>query len=734
MKKAIVLSLMITFSSASMLVNSIKFENLSRISHKIALENVALSKGDTYNIKQITKAIKSFYKFGYFDDISVEQTNGNIVFSFTEKPSIVNIEILGYKSRDDEKSLLYDKMGIKKGSMYTKQRVAKAKTALLNMLKIEGYYNSVIEVSTENINKKSIALKFEVNKGNQIIITKINYHGTNKLSKDDFESIVANKQKESFSWFMGRNDGEMKLEQLQYEHARIKDLYFQNGYLDAKVSKAFSKIDFTTNRSEIDFSIVEGNQYKVGDLIIFLDSSIKDPIKLIEKLKLKKDKIFNIKNLRRDVKFIKEEVANLGYAYTQVKYDIRKDTKTNIVSINFNVIPGKKVYINDVIISGNNRTLDSVIRRDIYLAPKDLYSLTDFKESRNALKRSGFFQGVDIQEQRVSEDKINLLVTVQEARTGNIMVGGGYGSYDKLMINAGINDKNIFGSGINLGFSVDKSSRRQNYNISVSNPSINDSKYSGSFNVFNRQSQYDDDYKDNSNGFSLGVGKKFSRHTSGFVNYRYSLTDRDYSSSTLSSGQIDGRWITSSITPSISYNNTDDYYIPRSGNQAQTSLELSGLGGDTKYIKSNTSFKTYYGLEEYLDYDLILRYKANLSIYENYKDKVTDSGFYIGGPRTVRGYRSYAYGYLRHTNKVQDRMFINSLEFSIPLIEKSKMRLAFFLDTGIIGHQKFEKQLSGYGAQIEWNSPMGPLKFIFGRPINEDEDLSTSKFEFTMGY
>jgi outer membrane protein insertion porin family len=162
LKKAIVLSLVITFSSASTLVNSIKFENLSRISSKIALENVALSKGDTYNTKQITKAIKSFYKFGYFDDISVEQTNGNIIFTFTEKPSIVNIEILGYKSRDDEKSLLYDKMGIKKGSMYTKQRVAKAKTALLNMLKIEGYYNSVIELSTSNFNAILFLLIFSV--------------------------------------------------------------------------------------------------------------------------------------------------------------------------------------------------------------------------------------------------------------------------------------------------------------------------------------------------------------------------------------------------------------------------------------------------------------------------------------------------------------------------------------------------------------------------------------------
>jgi outer membrane protein insertion porin family len=739
LKKALLLPLLVTIGSASTQINSINFENLSRISSKVALENVGLSKGDTYNTPQITQAIKKFYKFGYFDDISVVNTEGNITFKFIEKPSIVKIEISGYKARDDDKTMIYEAMGIKKGSMYTDQRVANAKAVLLDMLQQEGYYNSVVELDIENISDKSVAIKFEVNKGSQITITKINYHGAKHFTTNDFEDIVANKAQESFSWFLGRNNGEMKLDQLKYEHARIKEMYLTNGYLDATVSKAFSKIDFNTNKSEIDFSISEGNQYKVGDILIFLDSSIKDPSKIISKLKLKKDKIFNIKNLRKDVEFIKEQVANEGYAFTQVTYDIRKDKDNNIASVNFNVIPGKKVYINDVIISGNHRTLDSVIRRDIYLSPEDLYSLTDFKESKNALQRSGFFEMVNIQQQRVSEDKMNLIVTVQEARTGNIMLGGGYGSYDGFMINAGINDKNIFGSGINLGFSIDTSARQQNFNISVQNPAIHDSKYSGSFNVYNRESSYEETYTDNSSGFSLGIGKQFNRHTTGFVNYSYSMIDRDYSSDTDNNGNPqpdDGTWTTSSITPSISFNNTDDYYLPRSGISARTSLELAGIGGDTSYVKSNTSFKTYYGLEDYLDFDMILRYRANLSIYENLNNDgiVRDTGFYLGGPRSVRGYESYAYGYqINGIKNPQDRMFTNSIEASMPLIESAKMRLAFFFDTGIIGEQTFDTTMMGYGAQIEWTSPMGPLTFIFGKAISPDEGVRTSSFEFSMG-
>lgn len=216
MKKALLLPLLVTLGSASSQINTINFENLSRISSKVALENVGLAKGDTYETSQITKALKKFYKFGYFDDISVENNNGNITFKFIEKPSIVNIEISGYKSRDEDKTMLYNAMGIKKGSMFTEQRVANAKAALLDMLQQEGFYNSVVEIDIENINDKSIALKFDVNKGNEIIITKVNYHGAKVFDANDFEEIVANKAKESFSWFLGRNNGEMKLDQLKY--------------------------------------------------------------------------------------------------------------------------------------------------------------------------------------------------------------------------------------------------------------------------------------------------------------------------------------------------------------------------------------------------------------------------------------------------------------------------------------------------------------------------------------
>ena len=364
-------------------------------------------------------------------------------------------------------------------------------------------------------------IKFDVNKGDSITITKITFQGAKALTEEDFNTIIANKETDVyFTWFFGRNDGEMDFEQLEFDSSRIRDLYLQNGYLDAKVTAAFSKVDFNTNTANIEYTIIEGVQYKVNNTIIYLDEKILNVDDLYPELQLKKEEIFNISKLRKDQEYIKTQVANKGYAYTNVKFDIKPNKKERTVDLIYNVIPGDKVYINDVIISGNSRTLDRVIRRNVYLAPKDLYSLTDFKDSQNALKRTGFFDSVTLKKQRLSSDKMNLLVEVKEAATGNLTVGGGYGSYDGFLINLGINDKNILGSGLNLGFSIEHSSKKNNYTISLSNPAIKDSVYSGNANIHQNEILSEDQLPINYTAYSACFRREagsYGKDTRGFL-------------------------------------------------------------------------------------------------------------------------------------------------------------------------------------------------------------------------
>ncbi|MEA2050881.1 MAG: outer membrane protein assembly factor BamA [Campylobacterota bacterium] len=736
MKKSLLLTTLFSCSLFAQSFTELKFDGLTQISNEIAKDTVKLKTKNNYTINEIDDAIKKFYKFRYFDNIYVTNDNSILTFHFKEKPFIAKLEMSGYKNREDELKSLYLSMGLKKGTMYSQKKIQKAKNTLLLALEREGYINSVVEVDIEKINEDSVALKFNVNKGDEIVIKQVSYKGLKSLDISDVEDVIANKEEDCcFTWFFGQNDGEINFEQLQYDSLRIKDLYLQNGYLDATVSAAFSKVDFNTNTASIQYTINEGKQYKVNNTLIYLDDKILDPQTLYSELKLEKDDIFNINYLRKDQSLIKTKVSNKGYAFTEVNYDIKKN-ENNTVDLVYNVIPGDKVYINDIIISGNSRTLDRVIRRNIYLAHGDLFSLTDYSDSINKLKRSGFFESVSINKKRLSSSKIDLLVDVSEAPTGNLVLGGGYGNYDGWMINASVNDKNIFGSGLNLGFSYEHSSKKDNYTLSLSNPSIKDSIYNGSVNIHRNESIITSDSNTTGDttttetGFGLGVGRSIGRNTRIGINYSYEDTQVEYELSP----DDDSTFITSSITPYISYNTSDDYYIPRKGIITGTSLKYAGIGGDADYLLSSTYFKYFYSLEDLTDFDIILRYKNSIKVLDDTGHIPDDTTFYLGGPTSLRGYESYAFQPDDYGKDLFNRYFTNTIELSFPLIPSAKMRWALFYDYGMVGEDSFtDLKRAGQGAVISWYSPVGPLQFIFSRAVNPQEDDKTTNFEFSLG-
>lgn len=736
--KKIALSLLLTISMlySAEKFDSIEFEGLTQISKSVALENIKFEKDNSYTANEINQAIKEFYKFAYFKDIWVTNNKRILTFHFKEKPFISKLEINGYKTREEEVEALYKQMNIKKGTMYTKRKVQQAKKALLIALERDGYINSVVETEVEDVNETSVAVTFNVNKGEEIVIKNISYKGSNALDESDFETVIANREEDCcFTWFIGVNDGEMSYEQLEYDSARIKDLYLQHGYLDANVSAAFSKIDFNTLNADIEYTIIEGEQYFVNETLIYIDESIVKQDELYPELKLEKNDVFNITHLRNDQELIKTKVADQGYAFVEVKFDIQPDKKTKKVNLVYNVIPGDKVYINDVIITGNSRTLDRVIRRDVYLAPGDLFNLTDFKDSKNKLKRTGYFDEVTINQKRVSSSKVDLIVDVVEAPTGNLIIGGGHGSYEGWMINGSINDKNLFGSGLDLGFSIDYSKVSTDLTIALTNPAIYDSEYSGTFKIYSDDTKLknynttDGDKKIDTKGIIAGLGRGIGRHTRVGISYEISDTNITYSKNS----SLDEDFITSAVTPYISFNNTDDYLLPRSGIIASTSYKYAGIGGDAKYGLSNSKFKFFYGLEDAIDYDVIFRYKAQLKMLSDNGFIPKNTTFYLGGPKSLRGYESYAFK-PEDENTPLKNMFSNSIEFSFPLLPQAKMRWGAFYDYGMIGEDDFTQyKRSGTGAFISWNSPLGPMQFIFAEALDDEPGDNTSSFEFNLG-
>jgi len=747
-------------------ITQIKFEGLSHLSPSVALEVAGLRVGDEMDIAKINESIVNFFNQGYFEDVWVDREGSKLIYHFKEKIAIANVEIKGFGSGDEGETLLKS-IGLKKGDLYDEGRVEKAKKLLVERLQSQGNYDSVVEVTKTPVGDNAVSLVFDVNKGEKIKIKKINFKGAKSLSESDLEHDLVNKEEDFLGWIPFLNDGEVHVDQLEYDAYRLKETYMQHGYLDAEVSKPLMRVDYSDYTAEVDYQIKEGPQYHVGKVSISQNVKGINTADLLSELKLKEGRIFNIKKMRKDIEMIKSAVGDLGYAYAKISPQMKKDESKKVVNLQYVVHPGKKVKIHDVLISGNDTTKDRVIRRYIYLAPGDYFSATDLKDSKSALGRTGFFEAVDIQSQRISEDEIDLLVKVKETSTGTISLGGGYGSYEGLMLNASVSDKNLFGTGItgSLGFDISKIS--QSYNLSFVNPKIWDSMYSLGLSLYKREYEYID-YTEDSLGGSLNLGRQFYRHFYasvgiGYVDNQSTFNEESSHFSDIQRRIYNDQYKKLSGFMSISFDNTDDYYLPREGIIASINGEFAQLDGDDfnattypggygNFSKLNAKFGVFYGMEDIIDYDLILRFKARATYIQKGDDEKLPVAerLFMGGIGSVRGYQPYS---IAPTLPNGDRIggtyrSSATVEASVPLSEAAKMRLAFFFDYGMVGmdpepytaldgtrkyYEEDDITRSSAGVVVEWQSGFGPINLVFGYALDDEPGDETSTFEFSMG-
>ncbi|WRE87630.1 outer membrane protein assembly factor BamA [Helicobacter pylori] len=623
-----------------MKVKSISYVGLSYMSDMLANEIVKIRVGDIVDSKKIDTAVLALFNQGYFKDVYATFESGILEFHFDEKARIAGVEIKGYGT-EKEKDGLKSQMGIKKGDTFDEQKLEHAKTALKTALEGQGYYGSVVEVRTEKVSEGALLIVFDVNRGDSIYIKQSIYEGSAKLKRRMIESLSANKQRDFMGWMWGLNDGKLRLDQLEYDSLRIQDVYMRRGYLDAHISSPFLKTDFSTHDAKLHYKVKEGIQYRISDILIEIDNPVV-PLKTLEKaLKVKRKDVFNIEHLRADAQILKTEIADKGYAFAVVKPDLDKDEKNGLVKVIYRIEVGDMVYINDVIISGNQRTSDRIIRRELLLGPKDKYNLTKLRNSENSLRRLGFFSKVKIEEKRVNSSLMDLLVSVEEGRTGQLQFGLGYGSYGGLMLNGSVSERNLFGTGQSMSLYANIATgggrsypgmpkgagRMFTGNLSLTNPRIFDSWYSSTINLY-ADYRISYQYIQQGGGFGVNIGRMLGNRTHVSLGYNLNVTkllgfssplyNRYYSStkqiiipsqpvcvsslglllglrqvqscSTPGStrvGQtppVTGLWdrdyhtpITSSFTLDVSYDNTDDYYFPRNGVIFSSYATMSGL-------------------------------------------------------------------------------------------------------------------------------------------------------------
>lgn len=746
MKKLFTLSLGLSSILLAQNITSIQYNGLLHISKEVAAEISGINVGDSFDINKIDESLKNFYRQGYFSDIVVSRTaDGGLLYEFKEKSVISKLDMNGYSSSDEQEAL-FAEIGLRKGDLYDAIKIQTAKKNLIKKIEAEGYYDTVVEINVEP-KEESIALTFDVNKGEKIYIENIDFSGAKNIDTDDLEAALANQEEDFMGWLPGLHSGVAHMDQLSYDGFRAKDVYMQHGYLDATVSDPIMRVDSGSYKADLTYQISEGKQYRINSIKIMGAVDGLDLEEIRSEFSAIKGKIFNINKLRKDMAYLKEQVANLGYANARVNPSFHKNKNNQTVDVQYTIIAGHKVTINDVIISGNHTTRDRVIRRDVYLAPGDQFSLTDLKDSKSALGRRGYFEKVDIEQQRVDDTHTNLLVKVKETATGSIQAGGGYGSQGP-MVSASLSDRNIMGSGINAAISFDISKISVNYSLSFNNPRVWDSDYSLGVNVYQSEYEYLT-YKQKSIGGGVNIGKQITRNLYGSLGYSYSKNDTDVDeNATLQTysifAQEDLNYAKSTFSIGLNYDSTDDFYIPREGIILGGSLGYSGVGGDEKFLETSAKFGAYYGLEDIIDYDLILRYKLRAAVLQDKGHIDIPEKLFMGGIGSVRGFEPYSIAPSEDSvdaNGTATRKYlggmksmINTVEASIPLSKAAKMRLAFFYDYGIMGEDKIDEiTKEGYGVALEWFSPMGPINLVFAKARNPEDLDRTASFEFTMG-
>jgi outer membrane protein insertion porin family len=720
---------------------------------RIIEKNAILNKLDTkinepLSEEKIAEDIKRIYSMGFFSDVFVEKDyldDGlRLKFIVKEKPYIREIKFSGNKefSEDDLKT----QISTKRFSFMDEKRLNEDIEKIKKQYKEKGFYFIDVKYKIDAYKDRpgDVVVIFDINEGKKVRIDKIVFKGLNKFPPRKIKSVMETKEKWIFSWLTGR--GTFKEEEMKNDYERIREFYNNEGYLEAKVIGHRVELNKKKNGLIVEVEIFEGERYTVVDVGVGGDAKDYES-ELLPKLKLRKNDIYRVSAIRDDIAFISEFMGNKGYAYSNTEPIFDVDEKNHQVKIIYHVTKGKLVYINRIIIEGNTKTRDNVIRRELNIIEGDLYNASKMKQSRNKLNRLGYFEDLNFIPQRIDyekpekedEDLTDILIRLKERPTGFLTFGVGYSSVDQFMGSLQISQNNILGKGQKLTGRLQISNKSQEYDISFLEPWLFDKPIAGGIDVFNVKRKYTD-YTKESTGFGLRSGYRISDDWSITGGYRFEnakVTDVKNTASQIIKDQI-GKRITSAIYGNLIRDTRNDAFYPTEGSNFTFYLEFAGglLGGDNEYFKSVVDYAKYFLLpwqhtiSVHGQYGVITSYGGKkIPIYER---------FFLGGMYTLRGFESRSIGPkdpLTGDVLGGDRELFGNIEYIFPLIKEAGVRGVFFFDAGNAYNSKILPTELRYsvGAGIRWYSPMGPLRLEWGKNLNPKDNEKSSKWEFSIG-
>jgi outer membrane protein insertion porin family len=721
-------------------IAQIKVKGNRALGKDFVLMRLSIREGDVYNPEKINRDVKELYKTGYFRDVTVRVQDTpqgkEVVFEVKEKPLIRDIVVKGTDAVDKDDIL--ETMNTKTGSVLNPKVIQEDLDKIRELYRKKGYYKAEVSYSQQTLSPGKAELILNIQEGEKLYIEQIEIQGADKLDPEDLKDQLALSERGLFSWLTGR--GVLKQELLDRDAAALEAYYANRGFFDVKVGQP--EVEYREEGIHITFQVSEGPRYKVGSVQLEGDL-ITDPAELKEQIRTddlaEQDRYFDRSVLRDDTQALAEYYTNYGYAFAEASVNLTRDTEQQTIDVSFVLHKKQKVFIRRVLITGNYKTRDNVIRRQMRITGGDQFSGNKISRSKTRLNKLGYFESVDIQTVPTEhKDMMDLKVKVKEKSTGSLSAGAGYSSVNQVFFTGKVQERNLFGKGYNLSFQGTLGGTRNLFQLSFWNPHLWDGPLGLGFDAYRSEYEYDD-YDLDTTGGRVKTAYTLGEYTRLFWDYRleqYTVDNVDDDASD-EIKELSGDNISSSTRVSASRDTTNRRLFPTRGSENTLSVEYSGgiLGGDDDYIKTTYEFSYFYN--PFWELVLSWHWKAG-HLFENTDEPIADfERFYLGGLNTVRGYD------YRDISATDDegkdiggyKSFYTNVEAVFPIIQDMGLMGVMFFDAGDVWgkDESIEPELfKSVGGGIRWNSPMGPIRMEYGYPLDDLKD-NDGRFEFSVG-
>ena len=729
-------------------VVKVSFQGNRRIGGEAIRQVIAVKPGDPLDTAPFREDLKAIYRMGYFTDIQVDVTEVEggveVTYILTEKPTIRKIKISGNKEIDSED--IQEAFMVESHSVLDREKILAGMERIKSLYAGKGYYTTEVDYELEPFEENTVVVELQINEEEKVKIKEIFILGNTIISDDELLRIMETDTAGYFSWIT--DSGTYTEEELRGDMDRVTSYYMDQGYINVHVSEPVVTLSRDKKWFSISFSIDEGKQFRVGKMEI-RGELIAPREDLEENLQIKTGEIFSRIRLSRDIFLLSQMYGDRGYLYPEIVPLTNVDPKRNLVDVVYNIKKGRTVYLERIDVEGNNRTRDKVVRRELSIVEGELLNRKDLEESRRRVNRLGYFEELDLSTSPGSEEELARLgIMVKEKRTGMLSFGAGFSSVDKFMINGQISESNLFGRGQTLRLTADLGSRRQLFNLGFLEPYLFDSNWSLGTDLFNRRTEYTD-FTRKSRGGNLRVGHSIAVDARATIRYKYE--DVELEDVLFTASPLFQEGITSSLTGAAIWDTRDNRLDSSEGFFYLGSIEYAGgpLGGDSQFTKYIFNGKRYLPFP----WSTVFHMRLDLGyIQENYGEPIPIfERFFVGGINSVRGFESRSLGptwEIPRSNfptSTLDRSFmvggnkklVFNMEYLFPIFNEMGLRGLVFFDAGNAFDNDETIELSelrtSVGFGIRWFSPVGPLRFEWGFPLDLEEGEDKAVFQFSIG-